>query len=262
MKKLLFLVLCVFFSAMESAFAVDIVWMQVQHREYGNGKTFNQLGFGLTDAYGNYLKDGKRIRSVKLYNPAKKELTLSGLKFASDKEIYGTYNAKNSQWHYGMNWLFESWFAAEISDVLTPGVYWLKVTMTDGKTAEQTFVFNTLVDLPVIDVGSFELNPDAHGNLIWTWKIPLELGQLSLTHKLRARVAMDIFSAGKDVGYFSIIVPVHLGFVLVPQKVLRLINRKGDRFELTVSIETRDKNNRTYSKALVIEKKLPSVPIK
>ncbi len=258
MKKLLFLILSVFFSVTQSAYAVDIVWMQVQHREYANGKTLNQLGFGLTDAYGNYLGSGRRIRSVKLHSPAKKELALSKLKFASDREIYGTYNAKNSQWHYSDRWLFESWFSAEISDVLMPGIYWLKVTLTDGKTAERTFAFNRLVDLPVIDADSFQLNPDAHGNLIWTWKIPAELGQLSLVHKLRTRAAIDIFSAGKDVGYFSIIVPVHMGFVLVPQKAVKLINGKGDRFELKVSIETRDKNNRTYSRALVIERKLPS----
>lgn len=258
MKKLLFLIFCIFFSVTGSVYAINIVWMQVQHREYGNGQAFNQLGFGLTDAYGNYLMSGKKIRSVQLYSPTKKELTLSGVKFASDREIYGSYNAKNSQWRYSQKWLFESWFAAKIPDILVPGVYWLKVTTTDGKTAERTFAFNSLVDLPVIDAGSFELNPDAHGNLIWTWKIPPELGQLSLTHKLRARASMDIFRSQKDVGYFSIILPVHLGFVLVPQKVLQRINQKGDRFELKVSIETRDKNNRTYSKALVIQKKLPS----
>jgi hypothetical protein len=36
------------------------------------------------------------------------------------------------------------------------------------------------------------------------------------------------------------------------------MNQKGNRFELKISLETRDKNNRTYSKPLVVDGKLQS----
>jgi hypothetical protein len=40
---------------------------------------------------------------------------------------------------------------------------------------------------------------------------------------------------------------------------VQTINQKGNRFELKVQIETKDKNNRTYSKPLMINKMLPVV---
>lgn len=88
----------------------------------------------------------------------------------------------------------------------------------------------------------------------------MELGNLSLNHKTRARAAIDIYRNNEDVGYFSIILPVHLGYVFIPRHVVELMNQKGNRFELRVSLETLDKNNRTYSKIFVVKEKLPSIP--
>jgi len=142
---------------------------------------------------------------------------------------------------------------------LNPGIYWLKVTTTDGKVAERTFAFNRRIGLPIIDSNSIQLQPDLNGNLIWTWKIPMELGQLALNHKTRARASIDIYKNEKNVGYFSIMLPVHLAFIFIPADVAQTINQKGDRFELKVQIETKDKNNRTYSKPHIINKMLPVV---
>lgn len=256
MKKILILVCGILFFIAGNVSAVEIAWMQVQHRQYAGGRSFNRLGFGLIDARGSYLTSAQNIRAVKLYDPARKELKLSPLKFSSDEEIFGSYDSKNSQWYYHRRWQFESWFSADIAAVLQPGVYWLKVTTTDGKTAERTFGFNQLVALPFIDAGSFQLRPDPQGNLIWTWQIPIALGHLSLNHKLRARAAIDIYKGKEAVGYFSVILPVHMGYVFIPQDVVAVINKKGGRFELKVSLETRDKNNRTYSKPLAIDQKL------
>ena len=55
MKKLLFFAFCIFFFIVTNASAVEIAWIQVQHREYGNGRSLNRLGFGLVDDRGNYL---------------------------------------------------------------------------------------------------------------------------------------------------------------------------------------------------------------
>ncbi|UCH21779.1 MAG: hypothetical protein JSU83_00470 [Deltaproteobacteria bacterium] len=259
MKKLLIFVYCIFFFTMGNAFAVEIAWMHVQNREYGSGKSFNRLGFGLIDDRKQYLTDNKKIKEVNLYNTEKKELKLSAVKFDSVEEIFGSYDFKNSQWYYSKAWQFDSWFSADILDSLTPGMYWLKVTTVDGKLAEQTYAFNGRVELPIINSNSFQLNPDTYGNLIWTWNIPIELGRLSLNYKMRARASIEIFKDKKYVGYFSIILPAHLGYVFIPRDVAQIMNQNGDRFELKISLETRDKNNRTYSKPYIISEKLPPV---
>jgi len=124
--------------------------------------------------------------------------------------------------------------------------------------AERT-PFNRRIALPIIDSDSFQIQPDPNGNLIWTWEIPMELGQLSLNHKTRARASIDIYKNDKVAGYFSIILPAHLAYVYIPVDVAQTINQKGNRFELKVQLETRDKNNRTYSNPLIINKILPVV---
>ena len=252
MKKIIFLILWIFFYVTGNALAVEISWMHVQHREYGKGNTVNRLGFGLIDDRGNYLTDNRNVKEVKLYDPDKKELKLAPLNFDSVEEIFGTYDSKNSQWLYSKVWQFDSWFKTEIMESLNPGLYWLKVTTTDGNIAERTFAFNRRIGLPIIDSNSIQLQPDLNGNLIWTWKIPIELGQLSFNYKMRVRAAIDIYKGKKNVDYFSIILPVHLAFIFIPADVAQTINQKGDRFELKVQIETKDKNNRTYSDPLII----------
>ena len=63
---------------------------------------------------------------------------------------------------------------------------------------------------------------------------------------------MEEYKNEKNVGYFSIILPVHLGYVFIPQTVVQSLNQKGNQFEMKVALETRDKNNLTYSKPLII----------
>ena len=144
-------------------------------------------------------------------------------------------------------------------ETLNPGIYWLKVTSTDGKVAERTYAFNKRIELPTIDSGSIQLQPDLHGNLIWTWNIPMELGQLALNHKTRARASIDIFKNKKNVGYFSIVLPAHLGYIFIPGDVVQTMNQKGDRFDVKIQLETRDKNDRTYSKPFIIKNRLSAV---
>jgi hypothetical protein len=74
---------------------------------------------------------------------------------------------------------------------------------------------------------------------------------------MRARASIDIYNNDQYAGYFSIILPVHLGFVFIPRDVVQKINQKGNRFELMISLETRDKNNRTYSTRRTINQMPP-----
>jgi hypothetical protein len=259
MKKFLLFMVCILFFSTAKAVAVEIVWLHVQHREYGGGESFNRLGFGVVDDDGNYLTDAADVTAVKLYHPEKKELQFKAVRFDSVEDIFGSYDSKNSQWNYNKAWQFDSWFSAVIVDSLTPGMYWLRVETADGKSAERRFAFNRRVALPIIDSNSYRLYPDGYGNLIWTWDVPIELGHLSLSHKMRARAAIEIFKEKKYVGYFSIILPVHMGYVFMPRDVVDVMNQKGNRFELKVSLETRDKNNRTYSKPFMVDERLSQI---
>ena len=259
MKKLIFIVFCILIFTSGNALAVEISWMHIQHRVYGAGKDVNRLGFGLINDRGNYVTDNQNIKEVKLYDPNKKEVKISKVIFDSLEEIFGTYDAKNSQWFYSKSWQFDSWFHAEVMETLKPGIYWLKVITDDGKVAERTFAFNKNIELPILDSSSIQLQSDPHGNLIWTWKIPMELGQLALNHKTRARASIDIFKNEKNVGYFSVVLPVHMGYVFIPGVVVQMMNQRGDRFDVKIQLETRDKNNRTYSKPVTINNQLTAV---
>ena len=244
-----------------NALSAEIAWMYVQHRQYGEGKSVNRLSFGLIDDQGRYLTDDKNIKAVKLLDLRDKAFKITPYKFRSVEEIYATYDTRDSQWIYNKNWQFDSWFSADILEPLIPGIdYWLKIEMEDGRSAERTFNFNGLITLPVVDSTSFQLRPDAYGNLIWTWNIPMELGQLSLSLQTRARASIDVYKNKINTGYFSIILPSHLGYVFIPHDVVESMNQKGDQFELRIQIETRDKNNRTYSKPYLIAEMLPANP--
>jgi hypothetical protein len=49
-----------------------------------------------------------------------------------------------------------------------------------------------------------------------------------------------------------------MGFVFIPHDIVQKLNQKGDRFEFEIKLETRDKNNRTYSKPFIVKGMLPA----
>ena len=131
--------------------------------------------------------------------------------------------------------------------------------LTHFNIAERAYPFNKRVVLPIINADSMQIQTDSYGNMIWTWQIPAELGRLSFNHKTRARASIDIYKNKKNIAYFSIILPVHMGYALIPNDVVQKLNQKGGRFELKVSLETRDKNNRTYSKPYIMNHELTAM---
>jgi len=259
MKKILLLVLCFSFLAAANTYSAEIAWMYVQHREYGTGKSVNRLSFGLVDDQLNYLTSDASVAEVKLFNPGGKEVKLASQTFGSLEEIYGSYDAKNSQWRYRKNWQLDSWFHVDILEELIPGKYRLVVNTADGKTTEREYAFSRRINLPIVDQHSIKFRRDSHANLIWTWDVPEDMGFLALETKTRARAAIDIYKNDENVAYFSITLPSHMGYVLLPDDVVQLINKKGDRFDLIVSLETRDKNNRTYSRPYIFKEELKVV---
>lgn len=260
MKKTIFIATVLYISLLfiGNSLAAEIAWMHVQHREYGDGKRVNRLSFGLVDDEINYVTSKTAVRDIQLIDPMGKPVKLSPLEFGSVDEIFGNYDAKNSQWYFDKTWQFDSWFKANIEAPLVAGSYILSVTSAEGKKTERAYTFNEQVDLPIINADSIKLRSDSSGNMIWTWSIPEKLGSLSLNHRTRARASIDIFKDHNYSGYFSIIIPAHLSFVAIPQNVVQRINQKGNRFEVMISLETRDKNNRTYSSPKDFNHMLPS----
>lgn len=255
-RLLFFMILFGTITVIGNAVAAEIAWLHVQHREYGTGASINRLTFGLVDDEMNYVTSKTAVKSVQLSDPFGNPVELAPVDFGFVDEIYGNYDAKNSQWYFDQSWQYDSWFSVDIAAPLVAGSYILGVTTADGKKTERAYTFSQQVDLPIIDADAIELRSDSGGNLIWTWRIPAQLGRLSLSHPMRARASIDIYSNEEYVGYFSIVVPVHIGFVFIPQDVVQKINQKGNRFEVMISLETRDKNNRTYSKPRTINQML------
>jgi hypothetical protein len=255
MKKqaLVLIIFAISLLTIGNAVAAEIAWMHVQHREYGEGKSVNRLSFGIVDDEIQYIAGDSNIGNVSLSDPRGKSVKLSPFRFGAVFELYGAYDSRNSQWLYNNGWQHDSWFSVDILTKLIPGLYRLKVTTTDGKVAERAFPFNKRVALPVVNSESIQLQPDSDGNLVWTWQIPVELGRLSYAQKTRARASIDIYKNKINVAYFSIILPVHMGFVFIPNNLVQQINQKGDHFVLKISLETRDKNNRTYSKPIFLD---------
>jgi hypothetical protein len=259
MKKLIMIVFCIISLTATNAFAVDVAWMYVQQRHYGDGRNINRLSFGLTNDLGNYLSDDGDVAKIALYGPSGKAVELSSHKFGSVEEITGFFDYRNSQWRYSPDWRFDSWFSIDILEALKPGKYRLEVSTADGKTTERTYKFNKSIVLPIIDPHTVQIRWDQQDNLIWTWDIPLDLGHLSLNSRTQAKAAIDIYRKNKNVAYLSVLIPSQMGFAFIPHHIVQKLNQKGDRFEFEVRLETRDKNNRTHPKPFIFKGMLQSI---
>ncbi len=250
----------VFILFVSNAFAAEVSWMYVQNRRYENGRNINRLAFGLIDQKGHSLTDGSSVADVKLYAPNGAPVKLSKYRFAFDEEIFGMYNAIKSQWFYSDNWQRDNWFRANFSEPLIPGIYRLKVTTIDGKTAKGTCNFKSIVDLPLISSKTFTLYPDARGNVVWRWDIPENLGHMIFNYQTEVRASIDIYKNSRQIAYFFVKIPSHMGYVFIPRHVVQKISAKGSQFGLKVQLETGDKNSRTYSNTLVITDMMATIP--
>jgi len=234
--------------------------MYIQHRIYESGRTRNRLSFSLIDGSGQNLMSDKGIESVELLDPKGRHIKLSDFKFNRDEEIYGVYDAMRSQWHYIHQWQHDNWFSANFSQPLVSGVYHLKVIANRNKVAEFPYNFKNVVALPVITSRSFRIHPDPHGNVIWKWEVPDTLGHMVYNLETTTKASIDIYKNNKQVAYFFIKVPSHMGYLFIPRNIVQLISAKGNQFGFRVQIETRDNNTRTYSDTLLVDSLQVSVP--
>ena len=112
---------------------------------------------------------------------------------------------------------------------------------------ESSFHFKKRTELPVVSSSSFKIYDDSEGNVIWKWDIPDDLGRLVLNLHTEARASIDIIKNKKNVAYFFVKIPSHMGYVFIPQHIVEKITSRGDQFGFRIQLETKDKNNRTYS---------------
>jgi hypothetical protein len=236
-----------FLLLVSNVIAAEISWMYVQHRIYETGRSLNRLAFGLIDEKGQVPTDGGDVADVQLYAPDEMPVKLLKYRFDSDEEMFGLYDGVRSRWYYSDTWQADSWFRANFFEPLIPGKYRLKVTITDGTVLENSFSFKKRVELPVISSSSFKIYKDPFGNVIWRWDIPDDLGRLIFSHSTEARASIDIIINKKKVAYFFIKIPSHIENVFIPSHVAEKILSKGDQFGFRIHLETKDKNNRTYS---------------
>ena len=168
MKQVLLYLTILFslFNWTSNAPAAEIAWLNVQHRDYGSGQSINRLSFGLVDEETNYFTSKAVVKNVQLTDPSGNPLKLAPVEFGSVEEIYGNYDAKNSQWYFDESWQYDSWFSLDIEAPLVAGSYVLSVTTADGKKAERAYTFNQQVTLPIIDSDSVKFEADSDGNLI------------------------------------------------------------------------------------------------
>jgi hypothetical protein len=234
-----------------NAFAVEISWMYVQHRKYETGRSVNRLAFGLVDEKGQVCTNGSYVANVQLFAPDGSTVNLSKYRFDCDVEIFGIYDPVKSRWNYSDNWQFDSWFRADFFEPMVPGKYRLLVTSVDSEVAESIFHFEKQVELPIISSSSFKIHNDAFGNIIWKWDIPDDMGRLIFDLSTEARASIDIIKDKKNVAYFFIKIPSHLGYVFIPRHVAEKILSKGDHFGFQIQLETKDNNNRSYSATLL-----------
>jgi hypothetical protein len=257
MKKIFIIISFIWVS---SSFAMDISWMNVQHRIYESGRTRNRLSFGLIDENSQNLTSDGNIRTVKLLDPKGRLVKLSNYKFNVDEEIYGVYDSMRSQWHFRAEWQQDSWFSANFSEPLISGDYRLIVITKEDRTAKFQTNFGAVAALPVITSRSFRLHPDPYGNVIWKWDVPDTLGYMAYNLQTTIKASIDIYRNNAQVAYFFIKLPSHMGYLFIPRNIVQKLNAKGDQFGLRVQLETRDRNTRTYSDTLKIDNLQVTVP--
>jgi hypothetical protein len=257
MKKILIIL---FFICAGNVWAMEISWMNVQHRMYESGRTRNRLSFGLIDKNGQNLTSDEHIKTIELLNPRSRPVKLSKYKFNRDEEIYGVYDSLRSQWHFSQEWQQDSWFSANFAEPLISGIYRLKVIGSEKNIAEFSFHFKNVVALPVITSRSFRLHPDPYGNVIWKWEIPDTLGHMAFNLETTTKASIDIYRNNKQVAYFFIKLPSHMSYLFIPRNLVQKMSTKGEQFGLRVQLETRDINTRTYSDTLIIDSLQATVP--
>jgi len=137
---------------------------------YENGNHLNRVGFDCKDANKNYpSKDA--LGSVILTGPNGNNVDIEPIFTGGYLETDGSYNAGSGQWIWRAPFIYGG-YSANFPDQLIAGTYHLKFIDKDGEISEKDYVFNKIIDLPIIPSNSYSLHLNQAGDLIWQWQVP------------------------------------------------------------------------------------------
>jgi hypothetical protein len=261
MKTLVGIIIILAVFCCPTAMAYQLANVYVQLRAHEDGHQWNKLNFEILDDAGDFIPGTDVVTSVHLYDPVGTAVNLSQLGLDPDLDfLYGSYDAYNSRWTYD-DWSMVKDYSAEILDSLITGTYRLVVTTDDAQSHESFYTFNGTVTFPKISASSFQIQPDAVGNLIWCWDIPKELFTLSPSQSTRISPYISIYQGEEYKGLLWATIPSHLGCLFIPQDRLQEIISRGNEFKFGVQIRTNDNNNRYVSNLLNVSS-LPTTIVK
>jgi hypothetical protein len=230
--------------------AYSVPWWHLQKRTYENGNAFNRVAFAVTDSIGNYVLTNV-VKSVTLEGPGG-AIALSALDFMTYQTLYGSLNHDPWQWYYDSDFQFENYYSVNFGGTLQPGNYTLTVVdLNDGTIFYETKYFNGVVELPQFSSDSFHGYEDDAGNLLWQWELPMDTNFWAFSNAdISIRCWVSIFNGNNYVGDVSIRVPVTVGGMFVPSRVMDLARQKGDNFKVGLHVRTNANQNRYYTNSI------------
>ena len=231
------------------AFAGDytVSWWHLQKRTYEDGRSFNRLGFGVEDEFGNPVSTDV-VLSVALAGSGVPS-PLPAHNFSFYDTLYGHLDA-NAVWVYDADFVTENYFGVNFTGDLAEGNYTLTITDTDGvvmTNGNPTQHFNGVVELPTISAKSFRAYEDVSGGLICQWDPPMSMGIWAGSLDFSIRAWLSIYDGDVYQGEIYVSVPAILGGIYVPSNVVDLASQRGDNFRFSLHIRTNDNNNRYYA---------------
>lgn len=244
MKKglIVLFIISTFFPCIANA-TYHLDWFSVQSRVYENGKHLNKVGFDCKDVNKNYPSTDV-LGSVVLTDPNGKNVDIEPIFTGGYLETDGSYNVSSGQWIWKAPFIYGG-YSANFPDQMIKGTYHLKFIDKDGEISEKDYVFNKIVNLPIIPSDSYSLYLNQAGDLIWKWQVP---DYIDPSLQTSARAWIDIYDDEKKlIGELWVTMPTHMGFLLVPKTILDQVLLVGKTFHLGTRINTNDQNNRSYS---------------
>ena len=243
MKKglIVLFIISTFFPCLANA-TYQLSYFAVRNQINENGDKFNLLVFECTTA--NQYTSTNALGSVVLTDPNGKNVDITppfNLWYGYTTNSY--YDSNTGRWIYSA-FYFASQYQVKFSDQLITGTYHLTFTDKDGQFSQMNYLFNKIVDLPIIPSKTYHYYRDQDGNFIWQWQV----SYVDPTIQTSVRAYIEIYDAqGKYWGELFVNVPTNMGSVFVPKEVFDIVLSIGKTFTLGTQIRTNDANNRAIS---------------
>jgi len=251
----LFVLIFIFVPAATAAYQLG--GFSVQYRVYEDGRKFNRYYFEIYDEQGNYIPGGDVVNksTVKIYDPNDNVVNISDVLWDPDYDfLAGDFNIGNGCfgfWDPNDAWVINDYYGV-VLEPLIPGEYELELKTNDGQTHTATYTFMQKIELPYVKSRSFQIHPDAAGNLYFSWDIPKQLLQITQTTTLSYRTYLMAYTDDTFEALLYPNIPIHMNSVFIPSHIVQWIAGKGNKFVFQVQVRTDGNNNRSYSKGVAV----------